>query len=117
MGKIINRLICAILLLYIMITCANMCLYEEGVYDCSNMVADQYVVFDGLGLEPNVIIDHDIHHTYLYLSKINVYWECTRMCPIVHISDNGKTFENITDAYANGNVVEGDYDKRFMNGF
>ena len=88
MGKKFKRLLgrsrgkfLVIYLIFAMLILCNHILYEKDVYDCSNMAADQYVIFDKLKLEPMYVVDIEGKHAYLYLSRINVYWECTSLHP------------------------------------
>lgn len=60
----------------------NIIVYEEDVYDCSNMVADQYIIFNKLGIHTHIAISHEHHHTWIIL-PMNIQWETTGLIPYV----------------------------------
>jgi len=73
---------------YVIMFVTNAISYDLDVYDCSNMCADQYVIFDKLGLDPCYILDFEEGHAYLCLQKLNMCWESTALIPRM-MSDGG----------------------------
>lgn len=64
---------------------SNVYAFEEGVYDCSNMLADQAMICDNLGIEYDVaysklgVHNDKCSHVWLILElwDHDIHWECT----------------------------------------
>ena len=72
---------CILLILYVSIIIGYACAYDEGVYDCSNMLGDQAAVCDALGIEYDVAASHEFKHVWLVLPihGHDIHWECTTL--------------------------------------
>lgn len=86
------------------------CIYDEGVYDCSNMCADQTYIFEKLGLDVCYAVDYEEKHAYLYISNLHMYWEATVLFPRTK-TEHCMIFENEEDIFEyNPNHDKHDFD-------
>ena len=54
MWDLIERVVIGVLLIWVCLSGYQMIIFEEHVYDCSNMVADQEQFFNGLGIDTKI---------------------------------------------------------------
>jgi len=75
-------------------------IYELDVYDCSNMVADQEVFFNDLGIDTKIGVRYPIEgkhgHVWLIL-PFNIPFECTVLMPKFLGGKSDETFESINE--------------------
>ena len=77
----LRKIILVLLLVYSSMVVTNMMLYEENVYDCSNMCADQKYVLDKLGFDTCYVLNINEHHVYLCIRDLHIGWEATGLYP------------------------------------
>ena len=89
----VEKVVIGILLIWVCLAVHQVIIYEEHVYDCSNMVADQEQFFSGLGIDTQIGVhyqtDEKCGHVWLIL-PFNIPFECTALCvqPFNHNPDD-----------------------------
>ena len=100
MKKFIGNIITGIILVWVCLAVHQLAIYEEDVYDCSNMVADQEQFFDMIGIDTDVGIRYETEDRYAHAWLILPYdipFECTILCilPFGHTPD--VIFDNVDE--------------------
>lgn len=87
--KVIVGFCCVFVFLLIVWTVCNsvnVCMYERGVYDCSDMAIRDQQIFTKLGLDADVAMNSEMEHAWVVV-KIHgkdIHWESTALQPISH---------------------------------
>ena len=83
MWGLVEKIVIGILLIWVCLSVHQIAIYEEDVYDCSNMVADQEQFFSGLGIDTQVGVRYRTEdrcaHVWLIL-PFDIPFECTVLC-------------------------------------
>ena len=83
MNKILSyveKAIIGVLLIWVCLSVHQIIIYEEDVYDCSNMVADQEQFFNRYGIDTKIGIRYATEDRYAHVWLIlpfNIPFECT----------------------------------------
>lgn len=82
MWGLIEKVVIGILFIWVCLSIHQTSLYEEDVYDCSNMVADQEQFFNRIGIDTEIGIryktDDQYAHVWLIL-PFDIPFECTML--------------------------------------
>jgi hypothetical protein len=76
----IEKAIIGILFIWICLSVHQIIIYEENIYDCSNMVADQEQFFNSLGIDTQIGIRYRTEDKYAHVWLIlpfGIPFECT----------------------------------------
>ena len=83
MWDLVEKTVIGILLIWVCLSVHQIVIYEDGVYDCSNMVADQEQFFSGLGIDTQIGVQYQTEkkcgHVWLIL-PFGIPFECTSLC-------------------------------------
>lgn len=65
---------------------ANVCMYERGVYDCSDMAIRDQQIFTKIGLDADVVMNCEMEHAWVIVKiyEKDIHWESTASQPISH---------------------------------
>ena len=78
----ISSLIVLIFMIWLTLSVHQLIIYEDGVYDCSNMVGDQERIFNSLNIDTHVGVRYPTEdkcgHVWLIL-PFNVPFDCTSL--------------------------------------
>jgi len=72
-----------LLILWTACESVNMCMYERGVYDCSDMAIRDQQIFTKLGLDADVVINYEMEHAWVVvrIKEKDIHWESTEIQP------------------------------------
>jgi len=96
----IEKIIIGVLLVWVCLSVHQISIYEENVYDCSNMVADQEQFFNGMGINTQIGVRYQTEekcgHVWLIL-PFNIPFECTILWiqPFFHQPD--EVFDSVNE--------------------
>ena len=96
----IEKVIIGILLIWVCLATHQVIIYEEHVYDCSNMVVDQEQFFSGLGIDTQIGVRYETKekcgHVWLIL-PFGIPFECTILSvqPFYHKPD--EVFDSVEE--------------------
>ena len=77
---LVEKAVIGILLIWVCMSVHQIIIYEEDVYDCSNMVADQEQFFESVGIDTQIGIRYRTEDRYAHVWLIlpfNIPFECT----------------------------------------
>ena len=64
MWGLVEKAVIGILLIWVCLSAHQMVIYEEGVYDCSNMVTDQERFFNQFSIDPRIGFKKPTENSY-----------------------------------------------------
>lgn len=76
----VEKVVIGILLIWVCLVVHQIIIYEEHVYDCSNMVVDQEQFFDKCGIETQIGVRYrtENRHAHVWLIlPFDIPFECT----------------------------------------
>ena len=80
MCNLAEKAIIGVLFIWVCLSVHQIIIYEENVYDCSNMVADQEQFFNRCGIDTKIGIRYATEDRYAHVWLIlpfNIPFECT----------------------------------------
>ena len=100
MWDLVEKAVIGILLIWVCLAVHQVIIYEVNVYDCSNMVADQELFFNYIGIDTQIGLQHrtedEAGHVWLILPH-DIPFECTILCvtPFNHKPD--EVFDSVEE--------------------
>lgn len=100
MWGLVEKAVIGILLIWVCLAVHQIIIYEEGVYDCSNMVADQELFFDSFGIDTKIGMQYrtedEAGHVWLIL-PYGIPFECTILCVVPFNHKPDEVFKSVDE--------------------
>lgn len=100
MWDLVEKAVIGILLIWVCLSVHQIIIYEENVYDCSNMVADQEIFFNAIGVDTKIGMRYKTEnkdaHVWLIL-PFDIPFECTNLCIDPFNRKPDKVFESVEE--------------------
>lgn len=98
MLPLIEKAIIGILFIWVCLSVHQIIIYEENIYDCSNMVADQEQFFSNLGINTQIGVRYGRNdnpgHVWLIL-PYNISFECTILFIDIYNNKPDEVFDSV----------------------
>ena len=98
MWGLVEKAVIGILLIWVCLSVHQIVIYEDGVYDCSNMVVDQERFFESVGIDTKIGVrygrEDKAGHVWLIL-PYNISFECTILFVDIYNNEPDEVFDSV----------------------
>lgn len=114
----ISNLIGFVFIMWLVLSIHQIIIYEDGVYDCSNMVTDQERIFTSLNIDTQIGVryptENKCGHVWLIL-PFNIPFECTSLSINPFNTKPDKTFDDVDHLISTHPECKKDFEEQKNN--